>query len=380
MPGPQASDLVTRTLATLSVPRLTGSSGWAATTRHVRAALTNLGYDVTEHRFEFSDWPGRFGPALVGMLVCSGLGASWATSRAGQPLLALIILLSTQIATALLITASERFLLRFPRGRREGINLLARTGTASPRWIIVAHRDSKSQFVPIALRIAAAGVAGIAWTVMLAGTILDVLGVSTMLASFPIAAAGMLAGVILIACLTGNDSAGALDNASGVAGLLAIAEAEHAAGDVAFLVTDAEEFGLAGASAIAGSLAWVEGVINIDGLDDRGPFRVLGRYGTPRRGGAPRIEAAFEAAAAEMQQRIRATAVPRGLLLDHLAFARAGIPALTVMRGTWLSMARVHRPSDRPDRLDGTGVDMTVDLVRRTLAHLRTLAPAPPGH
>lgn len=378
VPGPQGS--VTKTLATLSVPRLTGSSGWAETTRHVRTALENLGYDVTDHPFEFSDWPGRFGPALVGILVSSGLGASWATAHGGEPLIALVMLVSTQIATALLIAASERFLLRFPRGRRKGVNLLASAGVVRPRWIIVAHRDSKSQFVPIALRIAAAGVAGIVWTLMLAGMLLELLGMSTMLTSLPIAACGMVAGVILMACLTGNESAGALDNASGVAALLAVAEAERAAGDIAFLVTDAEEFGLAGASAIAGSLAWIEGVINIDGLDDDGPFRVLGRYGTPRRGGAPQIEAALAAAGAEMQEHVRAMAVPRGLLLDHLAFARAGIPSLTVMRGTWLSMARVHRPGDRPDRLTGAGVVVAVELVRRALAQLRTLAPGPPAH
>jgi hypothetical protein len=375
VPGP-----LNETLATLSVPRLTGTPGWRETTQYVSSALADFGYTVSNHPFEFSDWPGRFGPALVGMLVSGGLAASWASARSGAPFVALLILLSTQLATALLITAAERFLLRFPRGRRAGVNILARAGTGRPRWIIVAHRDSKSQFVPIALRIAAAAVAGLSWTLMCAGVVLELLGWSTMLSTLPIASPGIIAGLVLIACLTGNDSDGALDNASGVAALLEIASAERREGDVAFLVTDAEEFGLAGASAIAGSLAWMEGVINIDGLDDHGPFRVLGRYGTPRRGGAPEMEAALRAAAAESNQRIRAGAVPRGLLVDHLAFARAGIPALTVMRGTWLSMARVHRPSDRLDRLDGSGVVATVDLVRRALAHLRALAPATPAH
>jgi hypothetical protein len=43
-------------------------------------------------------------------------------------------------------------------------------------------------------------------------------------------------------------------------------------------------------------------------------------------------------------------------------------------------MARVQRPGDRLERLDGDGVLLTVDLVRDALARLRTLAPASPGH
>jgi hypothetical protein len=379
-PAFDTSSLVTQTLRALSVPRLTGSAGWRQTTRHVRDALVSLGYDVTDHTFAFSNWPGRFGPPLVGILVSGGLGATWLTFREGMPYIALAILISTQIATVLLITASERFLLRFPRGRMEGVNILARAGAKRPRWIIVAHRDSKSQLVPIALRIAAAAVAGIVWLLMLGGILLAIFNVNTLFTAFPVAAPGIAAGFVLILCVTGNDSAGALDNASGVAALLGIAAGERGSDDVAFLVTDAEEFGLAGASAIAGSLAWAEAVINLDGLDDHGPFRVLGRYGTPRRGGAPQIETALRAAAADADLPLRASPVPRGLLLDHLAFARAGIPALTVMRGTWISMARVHRPGDRLERLDGDGVLLTVDLVRDALARLRTLAPASPGH
>jgi len=377
---PDISSPVMQTISALSIPRLTGTAGWRQTTEHVRDALVALDYDVTDHEFEFSDWPGRFGPPVVGVLVSGGLGATWLALSAGQPAIALLILLSTQAATALLIAASERFLLRFPKGRREGLNIMARSRAGRPRWIIVAHRDSKSQLVPIAVRIAAAALAGIVWILMLAGVILASFGVNTIFTTIPVVAAGIAAGLVLLACVTGNDSAGALDNASGVAALLGIASAEHGAGDVAFLVTDAEEFGLAGASAMAGSLAWAEGVINLDGLDDHGPFRVLGRYGTPRRGGAPKIETALREAAADAGQSIRTGPVPRGLLLDHLAFARAGIPALTLMRGTWLSMARVHMPADRPDRLDGAGATLTVEIVRHALRRLRALAPATPAH
>jgi hypothetical protein len=374
------SSLVQQTLSALSIPRLTGSPGWGDTTAFVRSTFTDLGYRVTEHEFEFSDWPGRFGPLLVGFLISLGAGSAWALARTNHLTAALAVLLAVQVTTALLITASERFLLRFPRGRRKGVNLMASAGTGRPRWILVAHRDSKSQFVPIALRIAAVAVAGVVWILMFAGTVLAMVGVNTTLMTWPVAAAGVAAGLVLMACLTGNDSAGALDNASGVATLVGIAAREQGAQDIAFLITDAEEFGLAGASAIAGSLAWLEGLINFDGVDDHGPLRVLGRFGTPRRGGAPLIEDAFRAASAEAGENLRGGAVPRGLLLDHLAFARVGIPAVTVMRGTWRSMARVHRPADTPARLRGEGIVATVEVVRRALAKLRALAPDRPGY
>jgi len=168
----------------------------------------------------------------------------------------------------------------------------------------------------------------------------------------------------------GNTSPGALDNASGVAALLAIAAHTRDRNDIAFLVTDAEELGLAGASAAAGGLAFVDGVINLDGLDDAGPVHLLGPHGMRRRGGAPRIERALIAAAQALDEDVRPRAVPRGLLLDHIAFTRAGVPALTLMRGTLRSMARVHRPADRRDRLRGDGCILGAELVRVALDSL----------
>lgn len=360
------------------MPRLTGTDTWRHTTQEVRDALARLGYDVSEHGFEFSDWPARFGPPLVGLLVSAGLGGSWLALRVGLPVVALAVLVGVQAITVLLFVASERFLLRLPRGRRSGVNLLARSGPRPPRWLIVAHRDSKSQPVPIALRVLAAAVAGAVWTMLLAGAVLSIVDVHTPFTTAPVAVAGIVAGLVLLACTTGNASPGALDNATGVAALLGIAARERGTQDVAFLVTDAEEFGLAGASAIAGSVAWAEGVINLDGLDDCGPLQLLGRFGTPRRGGAPELERALLDAAADAGASVRTRPVPRGLMLDHIAFARAGIPALTVMRGTWLSMTRVHRPADHGGRLTGEGVVRTMDVVHRALDRLRSAGAPPP--
>ncbi|MGH7503493.1 MAG: M28 family peptidase [Longimicrobiales bacterium] len=370
--------LVARTLSAIAVPRLCASDGWRRTTRDVRDRLDRLGYDVTNHDFEFSDWPARFGAPLVGGFISVAFWIAWLAVRAGAPGLALAVLVGLHVVTALLFIASERFLLRLPWGRRIGVNLLAVSGPARPRWIVVAHRDSKSQPLPIALRVIAAALATIVWTMLLAGAAFEIANVPTPLVSTPVAATGIAAGLILLACTTGNKSPGALDNASGVAALMGIAAQERGNDDVAFLVTDAEEFGLAGASAMAGALAWAEAVINLDGLDDRGPFHLLGRHGTPRRGGAPVIERTFCELARFEGEAVHIRNVPRGLALDHLAFTRAGVPALTVMRGTLRSMLRVHRPADHAARITGQGAALTADLICRVLDRLRSAGAQPP--
>lgn len=179
-------------------------------------------------------------------------------------------------------------------------------------------------------------------------------------------------GVPLALSRMGNDSPGALDNASGLAALLAVAHREaDGPSDVAFLITDAEEFGLAGARAVHTRLDPVAGVINLDGLDDRGELRVIERHGWPRRGLAPRLMATLLGSAGALGLPIRRGDLPVGMLLDHLPFAEDGLPAVSLMRGTIRSLLRVHRPSDTADRLEGDGVAAAMAVVSGSLALLR---------
>ena len=63
--------------------------------------------------------------------------------------------------------------------------------------------------------------------------------------------------------------------------------------------------------------------------------------------------------------------MPFGIPVDHIPIVKAGIPALTIMRGTLQSLRRVHRPDDSLDHLRGDGVVRTVDLVCGALERLR---------
>ena len=151
---------------------------------------------------------------------------------------------------------------------------------------------------------------------------------------------------------------------------------QRAAGDVALLVTDAEELGLAGSRAIARSLPTVIGAINLDGIDDAGPFYLMERFGWPRkRGRAPHLAAALLRAGAELHLDVRRRDTPFGILLDHMPLVEGGTPALTIMRGGLGSLRRVHRPGDDLAHLRGQGIPPAMRLVSRALELLRAQEP-----
>jgi Zn-dependent M28 family amino/carboxypeptidase len=144
----------------------------------------------------------------------------------------------------------------------------------------------------------------------------------------------------------GNASPGAVDNASGVAAVLAAAARMDASAAVGVLLPSAEELGLAGAR------AWIRVhgaerafVLNCDGVDDQGELTIMYTRSLP----APIVDAVREAAAGSLHVR----RMPPGLLLDSVAFADAGWSAATVSHGSMRTLARVHTPLDSLERLDG---------------------------
>jgi hypothetical protein len=170
----------------------------------------------------------------------------------------------------------------------------------------------------------------------------------------------------------GARSAGALDNASGVAAVLLAAEELAASGavrddgtalpraPVGVLITSAEELALAGARAWAH--AWdTEGhapgvALNCDGVDDRGRVAILRTRETP---------ALLIAGARRAAPDVRVRRMPPGVLMDAVAFDAAGWAALTVSRGTWGSLARVHTRRDTLARLTGEGVPEAAGVLAR---------------
>lgn len=194
---------------------------------------------------------------------------------------------------------------------------------------------------------------------------------------------------------------GALDNASGVAGLVALAEAQAKVGpakrSIAFLAVTAEESGLLGSSYYAQHpvfpLARTVGGVNMDGLNVTGRSKDFVLVGQ----GKSEIEDLAKQIVAAQGRTISAEPNPeRGSYYrsDHFSFAKLGVPMLDggsgqdkVVGGVAAGKAaaedyvahRYHKPADQYDpHWDWSGAveDLTVYYqLGRTLADRPGLWP-----
>ena len=340
-------------------PRPAGGSEEAAARDFAAAALRRSGFTVGEEPFAYSALVGRWGTPIGGAASMGVLAGAARLGAAGRPGAALTLLAAVLVVGgAVGGWAARHGVLRAPGLRRTGVNLVATRGDGVPRVWLMAHLDSKSQPVPIGLR--AGGVMGtiVAW----AGAL--TLAVGQAIAGWTgapglwawVAALGVVAGAPVLASVVTARSPGALDNASGVATVLLAAAAVPAErGPLGVLLTSAEELGLAGGRAWAAQ--WrasgrPPGVaLNVDGVDDAGALTVMTGARPP---GA--VTAALRAGAQATGVALTIRRLVPGILVDAVALADAGWAAVTLSRGTWRTLARIHTAHDRADRLDGRGI------------------------
>ena len=350
-------------VAELARPRRTGSAGARETEARLRARFQELGYETRALRFSFSTLPGRYGLPAAGAVLLGTAVSTPSLLVSGRPLGALV----TACIGLLVATLPLLFLpraLQLPWGRVETANLLFTRD--DPQWIVMAHRDTKSQRAPTLVRTMALGLGGVAWMALTALAVAALIGTGAAPGPiWPAAGALVLAGVVLAVSPAGNASPGALDNATGLAAALALAR--RVGPDVAFLITDGEELGLAGARAAEPRLPDVAGIINLDGLDDPGPIRIA-------EGRRSRRREAVGAVAMTLLENARALGLaavrrplPPFVLVDHEPLVAAGRPALTLLKGSWRSLRRVHSPADTAGRIDGTGAAAVATLLLTTL-------------
>ncbi len=325
--------------------RFTGTEALARARTVVSERLRALGFAVAERPFRYSALPARLGMPAVGVASAGLLPATaWIAGWAG-PVAGLIV---SAVALAALRSLA-RWLsgpraIALPWGVREGINVEA-TRSARPRVWLVAHLDSKSQRYPIALRALGAALSLAAW-----GALIVAAAVGAVAALPWVIGAGIAGGALLALGGAGNASPGAVDNASGVAAVVAAAERLDPALPVGVLITDAEEVGLAGAH------AWARGrapgmAVNCDTVDDRGGFRLLVSGRVPAGLGA-----AAGAASAACGVPVRVRRLPAGVLTDGVALARAGWRTATLGRATVGTLLRIHTSRDSVGYCTGAGV------------------------
>ena len=353
--------------ALASTPRLAGSRANAEARAYCARELARLEFSVAERSFGYSQFPARLATPCAGVWGALSLAIAGVLARNGSAGASVAVSL---IALAILgVTGSwlaRRGVLEFPGMRREGTNLEAVRGAGVPNVWLVAHTDTKSQLVPMLGRVTSVVVLATSWLAMMILTTIT-LGTGHHFASVVwgvVAGVGSLAALGITATVVGNRSPGAVDNASGVAVVLAAAELLPRDVHVGILITDAEEMGLGGARSAARTLARAT-AINVDGVDDQGALSAMYSGSRP----ASLLRTVSDAAAAE-QEPLKLRRLIPGVLVDGLAFADAGWEVVTLSRGTARTLRRIHTQSDSLDHMTGAGIPITARVVSRIVQEL----------
>jgi peptidase M28-like protein len=339
-------------------PRPTGGAAIAAARAYCAIELHRLGFVVREESFEYSAFAGRFGAPSFGILlpIAATLAVVAANSAAPDvPWFAIgVVLIAIAAAIAL-----ARGVLDAPIMRRSGVNIEATRGPSPTRLWLVAHLDSKSQPVPMLVRVAGVVVLALG----LIGVAISLLARSSGVAALVVTWIG---GVPLMLSVVGQRSAGALDNASGVAAVLGAAEALSPALPIGVLITDAEELSLAGARAWARSQDSGPGVaLNCDSVDDEGELTAMFTRRRPIH-----LLATLAEASAAFHEPLRVRRLLPGILTDSVALADAGWETLTLSRGTLRTLLRIHTSRDNLSSMRGTGIEGAARVLARTAARL----------
>ena len=115
---------------------------------------------------------------------------------------------------------------------------------------------------------------------------------------------------------------------------------------------------------MAGARAWVRSragrtavAINCDGVDDDGELYIMYT--------GPKPEPLIEVLVACTERAPRVRRMPLGLLTDSVAFADAGWQTVTVSRGSFATLRRVHTRRDSLAALRGDGIAEVAGVLRR---------------
>lgn len=322
---------------------------------------------MRERPFVFSEFPGQFATPLMGgaAAIIIGLAGRWgAEGRRAAPLILLVVGSIALFAVGRWLV--ERGVLEAPLLRRRGVNLEATRlgGDATTIWL-TAHLDSKWQRVPTLVRTIGILLVSLGYLLTLGLAAVAATGADTAFFLWGMAAIVTLSGAIPVVLSTvGSGSPGALDNASGVATVIAAARQLGNVSGLGILITDAEELGLAGARAWSRE-ARTATMLNVDGVDDIGGIQVMFTGRRPAQ-----LLAAVDRATRVTDIRHQAGRLIPGILTDSVAFSDAGFPTVTFARGSLRSLLRVHTRRDDLAHLRGTGIAETATLMAATVREI----------
>jgi len=348
-------------------PRAAGSAAEGEAREYCARVLREAGFEVALEPFEYSQVPGRYGTPVGGAIAWLTVAATSWLGAIGSP--AFFVALVCLAGLAILGMWSWHMLgdgvLMLPLRRAAAVNLVATRGGSAPRIWLVAHLDTKSQPIPSLMRVAGIVALVTALAIAIAAVLLTLGGVTLRTLWWVGAALATIGATPVLASLVGNDSDGALDNASGVATVLEAVQSSLQNVPVGVLLPSAEELGLAGARAW-GKARQEKGergiAINCDGVDDEGALTIM-YSGMPS---TEIIDAIRDAA----DEPARVRRMPLGLLLDSVALTDSGWRSVTVSRGSVASLRRVHTRADSLEHLRGDGISPTARVLARAAGAL----------
>ena len=392
----------------ISRPRRVGSGEDEKVAGEIAARLEQSGYQVERQSFQFSTAPTWFlrleilaGLLLILMTCWARRSGTWAEALPAAMLLLLMFaigsinrMVEANFAAPNLDAPVSRWSAMCLRmgSRYTSANLVAmRTDVPDdptlPHLYLIAHYDSKSQWMPLAVRIAlftAAIIGSMSFTGL---TLLGLAWPALTFAANVAGAVAMGAGLPLLFLGAGNASPGAIDNASGVGVVLHLAECLARRSDlfdklrVTVLLTSAEELTLGGAFAFvrrnkdrlrrqaeSGGLY----ILNLDGPGVDGELYMaeeengLASYASPA--SHADLSGLVRAACSELQIPLGRFLLP-GAMFDHIPFARCGFDAVSLMAVGGASWA-VHTPGDSADKLHVRGFEQAGRVVWRVIEKL----------
>ena len=345
----------------IAFPRRTGTQGEQKAAQTIVRILRELGYETSEEDFYIllAPWIWIKGILLISLLF---LFTTWLTF--GKiPLVA--VFLSSLFLLGIVVW--ERLWLYLGRwvvsgSLKRGMqskNILAHfpgKEGGQPLYL-VAHYDSKSQFLNLYLRTgffllgSASGFTFIIWVwIHVLRSWMGEEGFSIPLVIQGCFSLAVMMNLILLFTKMGNDSEGAVDNASGVGVLLEVSRDlivnKPSVINPIFLFTGAEEMGLLGSLMFrkrhGEEMVQKEGLlINIDSVGKEGKMRGCSSTTLGKRWLRQVLKVAQE-------KGIRLQTLPfhKGVLMDHLPFCQLGIPSISltsISREGW----HLHTQRDR---------------------------------
>ena len=345
-------------------PRPAGSAAERSAFDYVAGVLRGAGFTVHREPFAYSEFPGRYGVPIGGALAAMTVACASALGLLGAPIAALATLAIGALITGTFASAMMgEGVLTLTWMRSESENLVATRSSEAPNVWLVAHVDSKSQPVPSLLRVAGVALVVLAVALAITAGALQLAGLPHRMAWW-----GAIAGLVLgappvMASIVGTRSDGAVDNASGVAAVLAAAAAVRPGVVFGVLISSAEELGMAGARAWARTVSNGAGTaLNCDGVDDEGELTLMYSARAPRR--------LIETLRGVALTPVRVRRMPLGLATDSVALAERGWTTITVSRGSLATLRRVHTASDSLARLRGDGIAEVSTLLARAVEAL----------